>query len=117
MSAGFAKLCAVSVIKSVIWNVYVVLKPIPHQIYVRNNQQHLIVNRYIRPIRTIRIDHHISADDIDEPSSQSDAYGMFQLSEQSHDPILLQVLVNDIPIQMEMDTGASVSIISEPSSM
>ena len=38
---------------------------------------------------------------------------MFQLTDKpTCDPILLDVLINDIPVQMEMDTGASVSVIS-----
>ncbi len=38
---------------------------------------------------------------------------MFQLTDKPNcDPILLEVVINNVPIKMEMDTGASVSVIS-----
>ena len=56
--------------------------------------------------------HYLTAED-EYNCSQPNSYGMFQLSGQYHDPIILEVVMNDVSIQMEMDTGASVSIISD----
>ena len=55
--------------------------------------------------------HFIS--DTTSTSFDSDLYDLFQLSTINADnAIVLNVHLNDISIQMELDTGASVSIIS-----
>ena len=35
------------------------------------------------------------------------------MRDQVTDPILKEVLINDVPIQMEVDTGASVTVVTE----
>ena len=40
-------------------------------------------------------------------------YAMFTLSDKAHEPYLLTVTLNNVPVQMEVDTGAAVSIINE----
>lgn len=48
-------------------------------------------------------------------SSPEESYAMFNVnSESAMKPITVQVLLNDLyPLQMEVDTGAAVSVISE----
>ena len=58
-------------------------------------------------------DNHRRSCHFADDQSDSESYGMFQLTDKpTCDPILLDVLINDIPVQMEMDAGASVSVIS-----
>ena len=38
---------------------------------------------------------------------------MFTLSEHSTEPYLADVVLNKVPIQMELDTGASLSVLNE----
>ena len=40
-------------------------------------------------------------------------YEMFTLEDQSNEPTRMQVLLNDVPVDMVLDTGASLSIISQ----
>ena len=40
-------------------------------------------------------------------------YEMFTLEDQSNKPTRMQVLLNDVPVDMVLDTGAAVSIISQ----
>ena len=42
----------------------------------------------------------------------AEAYGMYTLNSSTRKPIILDAYLNDIPIKMELDTGASLSIIS-----
>ena len=42
----------------------------------------------------------------------AEAYGMYTVNSSTGKPIILDVYLNDIPIKMELDTGASLSIIS-----
>ena len=42
----------------------------------------------------------------------AEAYGMYTLNSSTRKPIILDVYLNDIPIKMELDRGASLSIIS-----
>ena len=42
----------------------------------------------------------------------AEAYGMYTVNSSTRKPIILDVYLNDIPIKMELDTGASLSIIS-----
>ena len=45
---------------------------------------------------------------------EEDAYSLFMMkSAKSTDPITLNMLVNSVPVQMKLDTGASFSVISE----
>ena len=45
---------------------------------------------------------------------EEDAYSLFMMkSAKSTDPITLNMPVNSVPVQMELDTGASFSVISE----
>ncbi len=38
---------------------------------------------------------------------------MHTLSDKRTEPYILEVVLNDVPVEMELDTGAAVSIISE----
>ena len=40
-------------------------------------------------------------------------YEMFTLEDQSNEPTRMQVLLNDVPVVMVLDTGVSLSIISQ----
>ena len=51
--------------------------------------------------------------DEDQRGPDPDAYDMFTLTDKFYDPIIIQVTINGVPIKMEMDTGASVSVISK----
>ena len=51
--------------------------------------------------------------DEDQRGPDPDAYDMFTLTDKFYDPIVIQVTINGVPIKMEMDTGASVSVISK----
>ena len=42
----------------------------------------------------------------------AEAYGMYTVNSNTRKAIILDVYLNDIPIKMELDTGASLSIIS-----
>jgi len=47
------------------------------------------------------------------PSSNDDSYTLFTLSERSTPPYLVDIILNDAPVKMEVDTGASLSVINE----
>lgn len=47
------------------------------------------------------------------PASEDGAYSMFTLPGSSTKPYLLDVCLNGVPIKMELDTGASLSVINE----
>lgn len=46
------------------------------------------------------------------PASEPQVHEVWVASDRS-DPFRAQVLVEDVPVEMELDTGAGVSIISE----
>ena len=48
----------------------------------------------------------------DEEEDDDDAYTMFTLTSSSGDPIKLEVMINATPVEMELDTGAAVSVLS-----
>jgi len=48
-----------------------------------------------------------------ELSSPQVKYDLYSLHDSSTDPYHVTVVLNDVPIQMELDTGAAVSVISE----
>ena len=47
----------------------------------------------------------------------AEAYGMYTVNSSTRKPIILDVYLNEIPIKMELDTGASPSIISSTTYM
>ena len=47
----------------------------------------------------------------DDPPDD-EAYSMFTMSDRRYKPIFVDVLINDVPISMELDTGAALSVIS-----
>ena len=51
----------------------------------------------------------------DEPAREAEegVYTMFPLRKETFDPVFVTVNVDDHPLQMEVDTGASLSVISE----
>ena len=46
-------------------------------------------------------------------SGQKDTYTLFPVQDPSRKPVTLRVLLNDSPLEMEVDTGAAASVISE----
>ena len=44
---------------------------------------------------------------------EEDVYMMFQLTDSRNDPLYITVSVNQVPIKMEIDTGATLTVISE----
>ena len=47
------------------------------------------------------------------PTTPDSSYNLFTVTGSGHNPILLQVTVNQTAIQMELDTGASLSLINK----
>ena len=67
-----------------------------------------------KPTKTGQCNFMETGDNEDEPPSElPPTLPLFQLKEHSSHPIVVSVLVNDKPLEMELDTGAAVSIISE----
>ena len=54
--------------------------------------------------------HYMESGDSDE--SEDSAYNLFTIRDPNSAPILVEVVLNFIPVQMELDTGASVSVLS-----
>ena len=50
------------------------------------------------------------------PTDQDTSYELFMMKDATRDPILITLELNEIPLQMELDTGASLSLINRPSS-
>ena len=48
-----------------------------------------------------------------EEAEMDPVYSLFNVSDQSAKPIIIDVHLNQVPLKMELDTGASVSIISQ----
>ena len=46
-------------------------------------------------------------------SAETDDYSMYTLTGSSVKPLVVSVKLNDVDLEMELDTGASISIISE----
>ena len=51
---------------------------------------------------------HEQATPTDDPT-----YNLFTVAGSSQDPILVEVIINGTPVQMELDTGASLSLLSK----
>ena len=51
--------------------------------------------------------------DADEQESDTTEYRLFTVSSQGNAPLVVEFTVNGQPLQMELDTGASISLISE----
>jgi len=49
----------------------------------------------------------------DQGTSEDSSYPMFAIRNQGSDPILREVHINRVPVKMELDTGATVSIITQ----
>ena len=47
------------------------------------------------------------------PMTSDNSYDLFTVTESGQNPIIVQVTVNQTPIQMELDTGASLSLINK----
>jgi hypothetical protein len=58
--------------------------------------------------------HHLEDQDDSDGSDGSDdqSYTLFTVRESASEPIYQEVLINTIPVKMEVDTGASVSVIT-----
>ena len=60
--------------------------------------------------RSSRRAHYVQED----PDSKEDhAYTMFTFKDPAAEPICQEVSINNVPIKMEVDTGASVSVVSQ----
>ena len=47
------------------------------------------------------------------PTTSDNSYDLFTVTGSGQNPIIVQVTVNQTPIQMELDTGASLSLINK----
>ena len=52
-------------------------------------------------------------DSTDHSRDSETSYGMFTIEGTSSNPIVVQLDVNQVPIEMEVDTGASLSLIAK----
>ena len=59
--------------------------------------------------------HHYLEEIPDLPDTEDSSYGLFTLKSETHDPILIQLELNNVPVRMELDTGASLTLINEAS--
>ena len=57
--------------------------------------------------------HYVDSQVQDDSNSEDDSYNMFALKGASCDPVIKQVYINGVLVDMELDTGASASIICE----
>lgn len=48
----------------------------------------------------------------DTPQEEDDAYTLYNVKGQSSDPLTVQVRINNIPVDMEFDTGAAFSLLN-----
>ena len=55
---------------------------------------------------------HYMQEDQDHAHDEDGAYAMFTIRDNASEPIVLEVLLNSVPIEMELDTGASTTIIN-----
>jgi len=51
----------------------------------------------------------------DLPDTEDPTYGLFTLQSKTHDPIVVQLELNSVPIRMELDSGASLTLINKAS--
>ena len=56
--------------------------------------------------------HYLDADSADAPAEGTYS-ALFKVKEDSSTPITAQVIINDVPVNMEIDTGAAVTILNE----
>lgn len=81
---------------------------------VCRSSQHKPPSQHDRDHRkTSKPTHHVEEETLGSPSSDEESYDMFTLSAKSTEPYQLDVILNDVPIKMEMDTGASLSVLNE----
>ena len=59
--------------------------------------------------------HHYLEEIPDLPDTEDSSYGLFTLQSETHDPILIQLELNNVPVRMELDTGASLTLINKAS--
>ena len=50
---------------------------------------------------------------VDIQESEPGEYTLFKVSSHTSKPVMVDVTINEQPLQMELDTGASISLISE----
>ena len=46
------------------------------------------------------------------PTDQDTSYKLFMMKNATRDPILIALELNEVPFQMELDTGASLTLIN-----
>ena len=56
---------------------------------------------------------HALESETSSPASEQQAYTLFPVNSQRVNPIEVSVTVDGVPMTMELDTGAAVSVISE----
>ena len=78
----------------------------------RNNNQSLQRTDRIRVTGPSRTTHQVAADE-DNVRDTAESYELFNLQETRSKPLVVTVKLNDSTTDMELDTGASLSIISE----
>ena len=76
------------------------------------------VSKFSKPTRNSGGTHHVQevAPDVYEgPSQQAEYWGIGQVNskKEGRDPLFVTVLVEDLPLRMEVDTGAQVSLIPD----
>jgi len=60
-----------------------------------------------------RVQQPPNTNSVEEEAEEGDTYTMFPLRSKRYEAIYVTVLVNQAPIKMEVDTGATLSVISE----
>jgi len=69
--------------------------------------------RQEKPDKQTKATHYV--DDMQDTTEPVDnSYDLFTLSSRGQEPILVSVTLNQTPVQMELDTGASLSLLNKP---
>lgn len=66
------------------------------------------------PTPSYRKNHYTQAESLEEPEEKQvdETYGMYAVHTETHEPFIMDVCINDVPIKMEFDTGA-ISVDSD----
>ena len=85
----------------------------PHCACLPKNKAAPNPSRQGRSVGKQHTTHQISAKETPQEDSSSDEYFLHNLGEKSSHPIMVSILANGTPLEMEVDTGADISIISD----
>ena len=75
------------------------------------------LQRFADPKSTVpssRPTHYVQDSEI-PPIDQDTSYELFMMKDATRDPILITLELNEVPLQMELDTGASLTLINRTS--